>query len=83
MLELYGKGYVSDFCISLFLKEQEQKAYQMYITDCLRILVNSMGCKLNARYIDIIEPKPEETRTADEIIEQVTNSILKCGKKGG
>lgn len=71
MLELYGKGYVNEWCISLFHKEQEEKSYRIYVTDCLQsIAENTMhvfvlndiidyGAKMKRRWIDIIEPKEE------------------------
>lgn len=33
------------------------------------------GTYLTARYTDIIHPKPEENRTADEIIDQVLKGL--------
>lgn len=83
MLELYGTGYVIDHCISRLYKEREIKYYQMYVTDALMCISRSLhkvygGGALQDRYIDLIEPKPEETRSADEIKLSILNKL-----KGG
>lgn len=66
-MKLYGKGYVIEHCISLFQKYQEEKAYRIYVTDCLKTIVENtthhvsiqgvvdMGSTINKRWIDIID----------------------------
>lgn len=59
----------------------EKDAYRTYVTDSLKLIAGNtakyVGGKVPAkRYIDIIHPKPEETRTADEIIEQVLGGLM-------
>lgn len=64
-------------------------AYRVYVTDCLRIISENTGAPATAyggnghymtkRYVEIINPPPEETRTGEEIVE----SILSKLKKGG
>lgn len=55
-------------------KEEKTKAeiYRIYVSDCLRALINNDS---NPRYIDMIKPQPIETRTADEIINDVKNKL--------
>lgn len=53
-------------------REQEKRAYQIYVTDALKIIGG-----LNVRYVDILQPKqPEET--PEEIIERIKRKL-----KGG
>ena len=63
-------------------------AYRVYLTDALQLLGENVavtahrygaeGRYITARYHDILHPKPEETRTAEEIIAHVTSKL-----KGG
>jgi hypothetical protein len=73
LLEVLGIGYVIEHYIAYFKKRQEEKAYKMYVTESLRIIGEntakySGGSYIQMRYADMIEPKKEETRTANEII---------------
>ena len=68
-----------EHCISAFCKEQEEKAFKIYVTDALKILTENTakaggGNMLTQRYIDIINHKVE-TRTADEIVENIRNKL--------
>ena len=68
-----GIGYVIEHYIAFFKKEQQEKAYKCYVTDALRLITENTakahgGSYLQARYADLIEPKKEETRTANEVI---------------
>ena len=74
MLELLGRGYVIQHCVSLLNKKNEERAYQYYVTDTLRAIANMIyrgnGNLIETRYYDIMNPKKIEQpdRTADEII---------------
>ena len=62
--------------MSRYKREQEEKAYRVYVTDALRLTVENTatyagGNYINARYIDVIEPKKVDTRTGDEIVEDI------------
>ena len=72
-MEIVGIGYVIEHYIAFFQKEQREKAFKIYVSDALRILTENTakqvgGSYLTARYVDLIEPKKEEIRTANEII---------------
>jgi len=54
---------------------QEEKAYKAYITDFLNGMVDN---KL-PRYMDIICPAPQETRTAEEIIGHIRKKLEEVG----
>lgn len=67
--------------MSRYKREQEEKAYRVYVTDALRLTVEntakfSGGNYIKARYIDIIEPKKQENRTCEEITADI---IQRCG----
>lgn len=63
-------------------------AYRAYVTDALQIISENTaypghyyggkGRHMKERYFDVIRPQREETRTADEIIKEVTSKL-----KGG
>ena len=77
MLELYGTGYVIDHCISRLSQEREARLYRIYVTDALMGIMNTLhiaygGGIITERYIDLLDPQPEETRSAEEI----KNTIL-------
>ena len=69
---MFGWGYVKDFCISLFQKEQEDKAVKIYYGECLRIISENTakavcGSYITAKFADIINPKPVDDRAGEEI----------------
>lgn len=77
---MFGWGYVNDFCISLFQKEQEEKATRIYYGECLRsISINTAkfvgGSFVEKKLSDILNPKKEDERTAEEIIESIRKKI--------
>ena len=67
-------------CISLFQKEQEEKAVKIYYAECLRIMTENTakmggGSYIQAKLQDILDPKPADNRTADDIIEGIRNKL--------
>lgn len=52
---------------------QREEAYRIYVTDALKALGG-----LDIRYADIVYGETE-TRTADEIIDNITSKIIKMG----
>ena len=64
------------YCIARYKREQEEKAYRVYVTDALRLTVENTakyagGSYIKARYIDVIEPKKVDNRTGDEIVADI------------
>lgn len=54
----------------------------MYISDALKVIAENTsrfngGSYMKVRFADVINPKPEETRTADEIITGITDKLRK------
>ena len=77
-----GKGYVIEHCVSLFLKKQEEKLYQYYVTDALKTILDTMhgmygGGYMQARYADLSAQKkqPKKQKTAKEIKEKVLSKF--------
>ena len=73
---------MKDFCISLFQKEQEEKAERYYIAECLRMLTENTarafgGGYMEAKLHDILNPKPVDKRTADDVISDIKSKIEK------
>jgi hypothetical protein len=57
-------------------KDHEDELYRGYMARCARILTEntarlSGGGYLKVEYEDIINPKPQDTRTADEIVQDI------------
>ena len=63
---------MKDFCISLFQKEQEDKAVKIYYAECLRIISENTakmggGSYITVKLADIINPKLVDNRAGEEI----------------
>ena len=87
MVELLGSGYVIEYCVTAFSKNQREKSYQVYITDCLKIISSNTahiggGAEINKRWIDLVDqPKITETRTGEEVMDDFKNRLNKLGKE--
>ena len=68
MLELFGRGYVIEHCISSFYKYNEEHTYRIYVTDVLRRL---SGDKNIIRYYDLINTKKAPDKSAKEVKEHI------------
>lgn len=73
---------MKDFCISLFKQEQAEKATKIYYAECLRIIGENTakmggGSYIQAKLSDILDPKPVDNRSADEIINGIKDKIEK------
>ena len=53
-------------------QQAKDTAYRVYVTDCLKLIAENTGnISLKLRYYDIIQPKKADTRTGDEIVEDI------------
>lgn len=73
---------MKDFCISLFKQEQEEKATKIYYAECLRIISENTakmggGSYIQAKLADILDPKPIDNRSANEIINGIKDKVEK------
>ena len=60
------------YAIARFNQHQRDLAYRIYVTDCLRIISENSakmvgGSYMKAKFTDIINPKPVDNRTGEEI----------------
>ena len=60
------------YVIARYNQYQREQAYRVYVTDNLKALTG-----LNVRYADYFVP--EETRTADEIVDGIRNKLRQLG----
>lgn len=70
------------YCVSRYRKDNLDTTYRIYVTDALKLIAENTskyagGGYLKIRFADIINPKPEETRTAGEIITSITDKLRK------
>lgn len=73
-----------DTCIALFKKEQEEKATRIYCAECLRMITENTakmsaggGSYISVKLTDILNPKPADNRTSEEVISGIKNKIDK------
>ena len=59
------------YAIARFNHHQRDLAYRIYVTDCLRIISENTAkpgdSYITAKFSDIINPKPVDNRTGEEI----------------
>ena len=60
------------YAIARYQSQQRDLAYRIYVTDCLRMTTEntakmSQGSYTAARFYDIINPKPVDNRSGNEI----------------
>lgn len=84
-VDVLGSGYVMDHCISAFQKEQEEKAFKIYLSDAIMAIADNTaryvgGSKMASRFFDIINIKkqPKQEETADEIILRIKEKVNGC-----
>lgn len=83
-----------DHCVSAFRKEQEEKSYRIYVTDCLKAIAENTthlvgldgvveyGAKISERWIDLIEPKAKKIDQNETMTcEEIVTGIWKRMKK--
>lgn len=70
MLEVLGDGYIAQHILNELHRENEQRAFQIYVTDVLYAIAK--GGSMKKRYADIVrfdERKPKQPeRTIDEML---------------
>lgn len=68
----------------VMLERSKITAYRVYTAEALRIMTENTakyvgGGYMKQKYYDIINPKSEETRTGQEIIDMIKNKIANIG----
>lgn len=74
-----------EHCISALSQFNKEKSYQLYITECLRMITENTarfggGSYMQLKYSELIEPKPQDNRTADEIIQGIKTKVNNLNK---
>ena len=89
MLEFLGSGYVIDHCIAALDDLGQKRAFETYVTDCLKALtVNTAGREersyMNTRYCELVnfDRKPHKQQSAEEIKSNIFGK-LKAMSEGG
>lgn len=71
-----------EHCMAALKTSSLEEVYKIYITDCLKVMVQQWGAKVSKRYAEIINPAPVDTRSANEIVDDITSRAgLKVVKK--
>lgn len=75
-----------DHCISFFNRITKENMFKSYIADALKIISENTGKffgggYINIRYADLIDSKPKETKTADEIINNIKDKLINLDSK--
>lgn len=76
------------YATARFNQHQRDLAYRIYVTDCLRITTENTAKTVHVlmdgkaevhvmgiRFADVLENKPVDNRTADDIIEGIRNKL--------
>ena len=71
-----------DNYISVFHKEQQDKAYRIYVTDTLRVITENTskvqgGSYYKMRFADMLDSPKKEERTEEEVITNLMDKLRK------
>ena len=78
MLNVLGSGYVVEYCIAVTNIRQREESYQIYTTDCLRAIAQSVGVIIHKRFYDVIHAQPVNHKKPEEIAADI---IKRAGLK--
>lgn len=81
------RGFSARSCIAalpaVLKRDEHAEAYRVYVTDTLKTICENTarqgGYCIKMRYIDLINPKPEDTRTGEEVIEHMKSKLRTIG----
>lgn len=60
------------YVIARYHEIQRDEAYRIYISDVLKAMAEGIGgVTVNHRFYDVLHPKKEDKRTANEIVEDI------------
>lgn len=81
-LDLMGANYILEHVISEANNRMRREMYEVYMSDIGSGIVTALGAKGVRRYYDYIHPPKAETKTAQEITDDI---IARAGlkRKGG
>lgn len=79
MVEVMGRGYVVDYCITSMHNLNREKALQIYVTDALKHIAENTakfcgGPYMQIRFADLLEP-PKPLPKSEEIIRKIQKKM--------
>ena len=86
MLDLFGRGYVIEHCVSWLKKDSEEKAFRVYITDTLKAIADNTGravkngVGIKSRFADMVA-STQQTESAEIDAEEKANEVKARMKK--
>lgn len=86
MPRMRGSAIIS--ALPFILSERErQEVLAIYASDALMVIANNTAVYPHAstigrRYLDIVQPPKEETRTADEVISHMKSKLKEVSEDG-
>lgn len=82
MLDMLGSGYVIEHCVAEINKRNRADNFRYYMADCAAGVLIRLGVKDVKRLYDFEHSMPEDDRTPEEIIDDITaRAGLKVVKK--
>lgn len=87
MLDALGREYLAQYVWDSYRQEMQERSYQVYVTNCLRLLTENTappaafftegqaGQYLAVPWLEAVAPAPQETRTPEEIIAHIRESL--------
>lgn len=84
MLDVLGKSYVIDSCIAFFARKQKEQDFRDYVGNALYVIAQNTsnmfgGSHMAVKYTDLY--KPEDERTAQQVIGNIRNKLTIMGEK--
>lgn len=84
---MFGVEYISQHVRQAYAQEQKGEAYKLYIAETLRSISESTakfagGSYMAAKWADVTNPKPEETRTPEQVINHVLGKLKEVSRDG-
>lgn len=69
-----------EHCISAFVQKKKEQSYQHYVAECLRVISENTakfggGSYVQVKLQDILNPKPVDNRTAEDIIDGIRKKL--------
>ena len=80
---MFGKDYILEHVISEANKRTKQEMYEVYMSDIGLALVSALGAKGVKRYYDYIHQDKQESKPADEIVQDISRRAGLTQKGGG
>ena len=74
MLDLFGREYIIDHCVSVLNEDKKEEFYRIYITETLRLIAKGNGYEIKLGYSDYMKQlttPDRQTESPEEIIKRI------------